>query len=169
MAALMTGREIHWKSDSGDTHVRIEETADRGTLHLGESAISFIVHDRNAHGGWIELDGRNHQFFVHRNRDEYSVWVDGHTYRLSRVQKGQALDQAVAGGGSGEVRSLMPGKVLRVDVAVGDSVAEKQSLVIMESMKMESALVAPRAGTVKEIRARIGQAVEMGELLVIIE
>ena len=63
----------------------------------------------------------------------------------------------------------MPGKVLRIDVRAGDTVEEKQALVIMESMKMESALRAPKAGRVTAIRCEPGQIVEMGELLMLIE
>ena len=52
---------------------------------------------------------------------------------------------------------------------VGDSVSEKQPIVVMESMKMENALTATRAGTVTKIECTVGQVVQIGDLLVGIE
>lgn len=72
---------------------------------------------------------------------------------------------------SGEVRVIapMPGRVVRVLVKAGDQVAARQGLVVVEAMKMENELAAPRAGTVKEIAVGEGQSVEPGRLLVLIE
>ena len=63
----------------------------------------------------------------------------------------------------------MPGKLLRLEVAVGDMVSEKQIVALMESMKMETALYAPQAGRVAEIRCQPGQVVEMGEVIMVID
>jgi acetyl/propionyl-CoA carboxylase alpha subunit len=163
----MTGRELHWASHEQEIVVRIEETGGKGSLHIADKSYDFVVHDRQPEGGWLEIQGKNHRFYLHRNREEITVWIDGRTYRLTRLQKGQVADHVAVAGG--EVRALMPGKVLRVDVAVGDVVTERQPVVTMESMKMESALAAPRAGTVVAVQCQVGQIVDMGEVLVIIE
>ena len=55
------------------------------------------------------------------------------------------------------------------DIAVGDMVSEKQTVAIMESMKMETALYAPQAGRIAEIRCQPGEVVEMGEVIMIID
>lgn len=164
----MTGREIQWATNKGEVAVRIEEAGGQGTLHLGNSSYPFAVYDRRANGGWLQMQGRNYRFYLHRHRDELTVWIGGRTYRLTRVQKGQVADHASAAV-SGEVRALMPGKILRIDVAPGDVVTERQTVVTMESMKMESALTAPRAGKVAAVKCQVGQVVDMGEALVIIE
>jgi biotin carboxyl carrier protein len=164
----MTGREFHWQSGNREITVRIEETGERGTAYIGDRPMTFKVHDRDSTGGWVGLEGRNRRFYLYRNRDDVTVWIEGHTYRLSKIQKGQTPEGA-GGPASGEIRALMPGKILRIDVAVGDQVSEKQTVVTMESMKMESALSAPRPGTVTAVKCQVGQVVDMGELLVIIE
>ena len=138
-------------------------TAHKGILRVDGREIAFTIHDRDATGGWIEIDGKTQRFYMHRKRDEVEVWVDGRTYRMARTQKGQEPE------GSGEIRALMPGKIRRIAVSAGERVAEKQALVIMESMKMETTLVAPRAGTVTAVKCQAGQSVEMGELLVVVE
>jgi 3-methylcrotonyl-CoA carboxylase alpha subunit len=164
----MTGREIHWKSGDHEIPVRIDETGDHGTARIGDQIFTFVLQDRDSTGGWLDVGGKNRRFYVYRNRDEVTVWIEGHTYRLTKIQKGQVPDQAAATG-SGEVRALMPGKILRIDVAPGDEVVDRQTVVTMESMKMETALAAPRSGRVTAVNCQVGQTVDMGELLVIIE
>ena len=63
----------------------------------------------------------------------------------------------------------MPGKVVRVVVQVGDEVVARQSVVVVEAMKMENELTASRAGRVTEIHVAEGVSVEPGMVLVVIE
>lgn len=67
------------------------------------------------------------------------------------------------------VRSEIAGSVWKIEVAVGDRVAEDDPLVILESMKMEIPLLAPRAGTVREILVKEGEPVAEGDVAVILE
>jgi biotin carboxyl carrier protein len=59
--------------------------------------------------------------------------------------------------------------VLAVHVAPGDAVAQGQLLMIVEAMKMEHRITAPRAGTVTEVRARPGDQVSGGDLLAVLD
>ncbi|WP_425229511.1 acetyl/propionyl/methylcrotonyl-CoA carboxylase subunit alpha [Sphingomonas sp.] len=69
----------------------------------------------------------------------------------------------------GAILSPMPGRVIAVEVAAGDSVAKGQKLVTLEAMKMEHSLVAPFDGTVAELNAQAGGQVSEGKLLVRVE
>lgn len=71
--------------------------------------------------------------------------------------------------GAQRVIAPMPGRVLRVLVAVGDEVGHRQGLVVVEAMKMENELGAPKAGRVTEIAVIEGVSVEAGRLLMVIE
>ncbi len=79
--------------------------------------------------------------------------------RLPRPGGESAADGSVA---------PMPGKVLRVLVAVGDAVEHGTTLLIMEAMKMEHAIKASHAGKVAEVRVAAGDQVEGGQLLVVL-
>ena len=68
-----------------------------------------------------------------------------------------------------EVLAPMPGKILQVMVSVGDKVNEEDELFIIEAMKMENPVLAPVAGTVKEIKVKEKQNVETAQVLMIIE
>ena len=63
----------------------------------------------------------------------------------------------------------MPGRIVRVLVKPGDEVAGRQGLVVVEAMKMENELVAPRPGRIKDVLVTEGQSVETGRLLIVVE
>ncbi len=124
--------------------------------------LSYRLIDRDH----IEISGRRHRFYVVNKGDAVTVWLDGRTYEVGSSAASPAHHSAAVA--NGEVSAIMPGKILRVDVSVGDAVSEKQTLAIMESMKMETALIAPVSGRVSEIHCQPGQIVEMGEVLIVI-
>ena len=68
-----------------------------------------------------------------------------------------------------EVRAELVGNVWKIRTEVGAKVAEEDELLILESMKMEIPVTAPRAGTVKEIRVKEGEVVKEGQVLVVLE
>jgi biotin carboxyl carrier protein len=63
----------------------------------------------------------------------------------------------------------MPGKVIRVDAGIGDTVRRGQALVVLEAMKMEHTLRSPHDGTVTEVDCVTGDQVEAGAILVVVE
>jgi biotin carboxyl carrier protein len=68
-----------------------------------------------------------------------------------------------------EVRAPLAGKIVQINIAVGEQVQEEDEVLIMEAMKMETPVFAPCDGTVKEIKAKEGDAVEEDDLLAVIE
>jgi 3-methylcrotonyl-CoA carboxylase alpha subunit len=69
----------------------------------------------------------------------------------------------------GDILSPMPGKIIAVEIAVGDSVTKGQKLLTLEAMKMEHTLVAPFDGTVAELSAVAGAQVQVEAVLARIE
>jgi biotin carboxyl carrier protein len=86
-----------------------------------------------------------------------------------RRRKTAGRDVADATNGPVAIAAPMPGRVVKVLVSAGDAVAARQGLIVIEAMKMENELRAPRAGTVQEVRAAQGAAVEAGAVVVVIE
>ena len=74
--------------------------------------------------------------------------------------------KAAAPTGPGIVTSPLAGKVVAVQVAVGDTVAAEQALITIEAMKMNTYIYAPNAGKVTEVLVKAGDAVEEGAVLV---
>ena len=76
---------------------------------------------------------------------------------------------AATSASSGAITAPMPGKIIALNVAVGDKVTEGDALVVMEAMKMEQTLTAPRDGIITEIGAGVGELVTDGAILVSLE
>jgi acetyl-CoA carboxylase biotin carboxyl carrier protein len=68
-----------------------------------------------------------------------------------------------------DIEAHITGTVWKVEVAVGDSVEEGDTVAILESMKMEMPVEAEDEGTVKEIRVEEGQSVSEGDTLIVLE
>ncbi|MCB9497689.1 MAG: acetyl-CoA carboxylase biotin carboxyl carrier protein subunit [Fibrobacteria bacterium] len=71
-----------------------------------------------------------------------------------------------AGGSAMSIRSQLAGRIVSVDIAVGAEVGAGQQLLVLEAMKMNTPVVAPRAGTVTAIHVTAGENVEEGHALV---
>lgn len=67
------------------------------------------------------------------------------------------------------VEAQVTGRVVRIEASVGDSVAEEDTLLVLESMKMEIPVEAPHAGSVSEIRVAAGDSVEEGDVLAVLD
>jgi acetyl-CoA carboxylase biotin carboxyl carrier protein len=67
------------------------------------------------------------------------------------------------------ITAHITGTVWKIEKKVGDPVAEGESVVILESMKMEMPVESPQAGRVSEVRCSEGQAVEEGAVLAVVE
>ncbi|KQT32567.1 methylcrotonoyl-CoA carboxylase [Sphingomonas sp. Leaf412] len=90
----------------------------------------------------------------------------GQTWALDRYR---ATATAAGGAADGAILSPMPGRIIAVEVAAGDTVTKGQRLLVLEAMKMEHALVAPFDGMVAELNADTGGQVVEGVVLVRIE
>jgi multidrug efflux pump subunit AcrA (membrane-fusion protein) len=93
---------------------------------------------------------------------------------VTALVDGRRTGRASADGGTharGEqaVVAPMPGRVVRLLVARGDDVTARQSVVVVEAMKMENELRSPKAGRVKEVAVTAGASVEAGRVLLVIE
>ncbi|ALN86473.1 ATP-grasp domain protein [Lysobacter capsici] len=119
---------------------------------------------------------------------ELSLRIDGRARRLSALGDGTRVvmhdgerrlrldavpmyhhQQSAAAGSGNHVNAPMPGRVVVVKAAPGDSVEAGQEVMVIEAMKMELSLKAPRAGTIAEVRAAAGDFVEADAVLVTLE
>lgn len=82
-----------------------------------------------------------------------------------RARRGRA---EVGQSGPAKVHAIIPGVVVSVSVAPGDTVVAGQQLVVVEAMKMQNELRAPRGGTIEHVAASAGSRIDVGDLLVVI-
>jgi biotin carboxyl carrier protein len=117
------------------------------------------------------IDGRSVEVtVVPDGSDAFAVGVESARIPVSLDGRRRWGRKDAAAGNAGErVVAPMPGKIVRVLVAAGDRVAARQPLVVVEAMKMENELRAAAPGRVTDVRAVVGQSVDAGALLVIVE
>lgn len=117
------------------------------------------------------LDGSSFDVTVQRSLTHYSVTVNGVPFEVALRDPRQFRHQTGAGedlDGPASVTAPMPGKLVRLIVAEGDSVKEGQGVAVVEAMKMQNELKAPKSGTVEKVCVVEGQAVDAAEVLLTI-
>ena len=92
----------------------------------------------------------------------YEIAVEDQTRHIIRTHGG-----AVGGARSRTLTAPLPGKISRVAVGPGDTVQAGETLLVIEAMKMENEFKAVGAGTVAEVRVTVGQAVNAGDVLIV--
>ncbi len=116
----------------------------------------------------LRLDGQARRF--HASRQPGRIVVHDGVRRWVGEPVSMYQPAASAGAqGDGRIHAPMPGRVVLVKASVGDAVKQGQELLIMEAMKMELAIKAPRDGVVAEIRAQAGEFVEADRVLATLE
>ena len=111
-----------------------------------------------------EIDGHRVTASVIRHGEERHILGPLGTRQLAYVNPHQA--QASSGSHGGRLTSPLPGRVVSVAVAAGDSVSAGQTLMVIEAMKMEHSITAPAASTVETVHFSEGDQVDEGAELV---
>jgi biotin carboxyl carrier protein len=121
------------------------------SLVLPDSHTSFVV----------DLDNRRTGIAASVGASEATLQVEDALHRRLATA---ASPRSAARGET--IRAPIAGKVVKVLVAVGDTVAPGSPVIVLEAMKMENELVSERGGTVAQVAKAAGQAVDTGDLLV---
>jgi acetyl/propionyl-CoA carboxylase alpha subunit len=129
-----------------------------GTEIVGEFAASANG------GGTLTIEGRRYRVRGTRRKDSVLVAIGPASFEFKQVE--DAARRRAHGLAAPEITAPMPGKVLRVLVKDGDSVAAAQPLVVLEAMKMETTLSAESPATVKRVLVVEGAMVDHGAVLI---
>ena len=156
---LLCGDEAHdveAREVGGGARVSVDGQAHE--LHVESVAPGVFVLVRGA---------RRETFHCVREGDLVHLFWRGQAYRLEEdTADRRAAHRHTAAAG---LEAPMPGRVIAVKVAPGDTVGRGDELFVVEAMKMENAVRAPREGRVKTVAARVGDMVSPGVVLVELE
>jgi biotin carboxyl carrier protein len=157
----------------GGRTVSVEVTGGAGRYQVTLDGRALAVdHCRlGPHESSLIVDGKSHETTLSRQEERYTVLLRGEAFEVELRDAAAGDGPAVRPQAAGPVRvtAPMPGKLVRLLVETGHEVAAGQGLLVMEAMKMENELKAPRAGRVREIHVAERQAVETGALLLVLE
>ncbi len=120
----------------------------------------------------VTVNGEEFEVELEQEGDVWTAVVGGKTFEISVPDSGPAPKQRRASGGkskkSGKVNANIPGKVVTVEVSLGDEVEAGQVVMILEAMKMQNEIQAPISGTITEIHCEEGQSIEANVPLLVI-
>ena len=151
--------------------VEINNAAERQTT-LADLAEGASIEEVEPGVYSILRGGHSYQARVSKSRDVYQVELGAGHHSSVVLRDPRALTSRGSGGaGSGRqsIAAPMPGKIVRVLVAVGDRVEAGHGLVVVEAMKMQNEMKAPRPGVIVEVKAVAGATVAAGDVLIALE
>lgn len=159
-AAVRTQRQVLLDGEPSGVSLR-NDGGGRYQLVDGSSMVRVVMEpDAPAPGGV-----RRREVLV----DGFRFLVDVEPERVAALRERATSGRGTAAhGGPLQVRAIIPGKVVAVSVKAGDAVAAGQQLLVVEAMKMQNELRAPRDGTIDRVGVAVGVNIEIGDLLVVI-
>ena len=148
---------------------RVETQGESIRVNLGGNEIELTVTTQDGRQGWCTTsDGQLHSFVWTWAGNSLELWLDGDVFIFERIERRGRSDRETSVGGN-DILALMPGTVKQILVAPGDSVERGQTVIIMESMKMELTIAAHRDGVVKRIPVEQGGQIDKGMRLLELE
>jgi biotin carboxyl carrier protein len=160
------------------------------SAQAGQQLLEVTIERSNGHY-IVDVDGVRHEVDAHKlEADFYSILTEGRSYEVSVEPRGDAYhvrhgaaeqlvrltdpsrrarEEGPDADGPVQILSQMPGKVVRVLVGEGDEVTAGQGVIVVEAMKMENEIAAPKDGKVASLSVGPGQSVEGGAVLAVIE
>ncbi len=126
-----------------------------GTFHV-------LKNNQSYNAEIVTADLKTKTATVKVNGTDYTVVLKG---KLEQLLEKMGISAAVSTKVN-EIKAPMPGLVLSINVAVGDTIQKGDAVFVLEAMKMENMLKSPGEGIIKSIEVKQGQAVEKGQILV---
>ena len=163
MKYIVTVNGVRYTVEREGEQVALGDTEESATLEqVGDTPVRLVTIGTAVHRVIVK----------HRvEKGAYQLWLDGHVYDVEaldeRARAIRDLSAAAAGpAGPAPLVAPMPGLIVRIAVAEGDTVHAGQGLIVMEAMKMENELRATGNGTVRRVTVAPGTAVEKGTILI---
>lgn len=135
---------------------------------------NFIVEIVSENEEYFKVDVNGEIIEVKKDEDDKAISYEKNVEQINTsklsISNEKAIPEKEPGKNlSGQVKALMPGKILKVLVNIGDSVAVGTPLLIIESMKMENTISSDKTGKVMDIHIKVDDSVQYDQLMIYIE
>jgi biotin carboxyl carrier protein len=156
--------------DDKEYRIKLEEKIENEIkVSLGKKEFRVSVEFLSGDEILLNVDGRVHNVIVNSNSLFYSVYVNGRFFKVEKKSVLQILEKSGARPHKRDIKTSMPGRIVKLFVKEGELVKEGQAVLVLEAMKMQNEIKAPQSGTITRIHPEAGDSVEAGALLFSIE
>ena len=162
--------KLHAKIDGEKLDVEIVRGDGSVTATVGGREYTLDVSTPEPNIYSFRNGGKRTEVFVSPTGGQ--VTIGGHAFEIELIDpkrlRGSSVDAEHADGAA-EIKTAMPGKVVRILVEAGAEVQKGDGVLVVEAMKMQNEMKSPKDGFVKEIRTSEGATVNAGDVLAVIE
>ncbi len=158
-----------FKLNDTEHNVALSRSESAYRLHFGEQIVDVDLKTSPDGRAWLTVGERHVEVVVAVRGDDVFVHIDGEAYQLRYQHPLDRLAAQAGGAASDRILAPMPGSIVSVAVKAGDSVTKGQTLLVMESMKMETTIAAPRDGMIAAVSYDKGQTFDRDALLISLE
>jgi len=113
----------------------------------------------------LNIDGKIHDIIINTSTTSYFVYVNGRCFHIEKKSALQILGPKDDKQQTIDVKTSMPGRIVKVLLKKGEKVEEGQAVLILEAMKMQNEIKSPRTGRIIKIGPQASESVETGSLL----
>ena len=138
-------------------------------VELGGKSYDVTVEFLDSDEILLIIDGKTYNAIICSSNSAYRVCVNGLSFDIEKKSVSQILGGKHSQKQKKDVKTSMPGKIVKVLVTEGDHVEEGQAVLILEAMKMQNEIKSPQKGSVTRIGPKAGDSVETGALLFSVE
>lgn len=117
----------------------------------------------------LNIDGKVYDVLISANAVSFSVCVNGKSFTVEKKSLAQILGGMDRQKKRIDIKTSMPGRIVKILAGVGERVREGQAVLILEAMKMQNEIKSPQSGTVTQMLPKSGESVEANALLFTIE
>jgi biotin carboxyl carrier protein len=133
--------------------------------HTYQVAVEFLSSDEIL----LIINGKIYNAIICSSNSSFRVCVNGLSFDIEKKSVSQILGSKHKQRQKRDVKTSMPGKIVKVLLAEGENVEEGQAVLILEAMKMQNEIKSPQKGKVTKIATSAGDSVETGALLFSVE
>ena len=123
----------------------------------------------------VTVDGEEFEIILEKKGEGWDVEIEGFNFSI-KIDDGVSINSSKKrkrGGSkrklSGKISSSIPGKIVSLNVKLGDIVKQGQVVMILEAMKMQNEIQAPLSGEIIEVNCQSGESIEANMPLIVIE
>jgi acetyl/propionyl-CoA carboxylase alpha subunit len=158
-----------FKLDEQDFNLELSRAQGGYRLHVGEQIIPVRLELSGGGDATLTIGGETVELAIATRGDDVFIHLDGASYHLHYEHPLERLAHQLHGGAEDAIRAPMPGSLVAIHVKAGQAVKKGEALLVMESMKMETTIAAPRDGVVAEVHFATAQTFDRDALLLTLE